>query len=822
MNGAAPLLRLVDAAARQRCSRIPHLKAHIHSRQYHLRAPSPKPTRCPKALSSPSSARTRQSSTLTSADLEILGDFQEAQEEKEPRRTWSQEASRNAKAGPTTENVAFTHVRHDDIPTISANSIIEEGHPDRVLHFLVSTVEGQHFTRTADNATFERAFSSLDPDHFVGQYVPIYRHIPAPLHIAPTNRAVRSLEDRCNVFQSCLLDIIRRRRAARPRDITLRVYRHMLRSAAVMGDEQLAKSILDVHMQEDQIIPDLECYNSVMTACARSHEFDSQIRSHHRRTPYHRRRMTHEKPLDRFNVLRRDRVQRSHNNALRDYVLRIFKEMSGRGLPGSEETFTALMRVLGAAGDVHGVESILRSVWNIRVDDLMQHDEEELESPTFYEEDSSLRPTQRLLETVVHVFAINNKITTASLLCDYISRLYNLPISQQVWEQQFERTYQFCFKPVAWHVRKGSVLGNLPKEALNRVYDLMIDEPHNVQPNVAMLVSLAQNAIRWADPNLNNKLSPLREAVELLNQEKTKLSELYDALLTRINRFEEQTPLSVDLFAKRQEFLELSLQAEGDLELIQIAVRKCLQGSVRSNRATVREYQVRVVPNMINEFATYLPNHIHYETGSGTIRLENGYLHRQHAVGLADDHFMVKAGLLRQALDLDDHQILASRIRELPDKLRELQSHCHMCDSSGHTGQECLGVDELLAGRIRAKPHQGLSSDALGPLGADENTTGSSLRGSDSATRRGAASSALANSSSSMFVEAGVQIEEPAAVLEHIIAEPELKHLRKLKLRWEDAMVSGSYAGQTPNPTARLPSDGASAGIHSLFPDPSR
>lgn len=771
MNGAAPLLRLVDSAARSSCSRIPHLKAHIHSRQF--RPPTTSSRRpCLSKLAVPSNSGSTRQSSAWSAGNPLFDQLGNDPDESKPLQPWTTPASRAADNAslrrPHSLDARDAHNEQVFAPLVSIKELVQEGNPDRVLFALIDTADGEHFIRTASHADFADAFACLDPEYFIGRYKPVYQHMKPSLHIGPRLRAVRSFEDRCSIFTSCLEYIIRKRRVTE-KVIELPVYRHMLRCAESMGDEALAKSIMEAEMPTDHITPDLDCYNSLLGASARANDFEALQRKHHRLTPYHRRRREFRPQENPLNAIRLGRPARNMTTNRREYVLENFRQLNERGLSGNEKTFTTIMVTLGMVGDIEGVKSILRSIWNINVDALQDFDEEEIESPTFYEEDSPLRPSQLLLETVAYVFGSNQDVPTSNLLCDYISRNYNIPISQNVWEQQFELTYQHTYRFKAWHLRKSMVNGNLPAESLERLYNIITDEPHNVQPTVAMKAMLAMNASRW--PKWDSAIAYFREANRLLDIQKTELSKLYDTIMETHVQTGERPPFSPQFLADRQAYVTLSLQTEADLQMMSVGLRR-LYGGPRMHTWKHSEHYARRLPELLEEFGTFLPNHFKYNTPSGTVAFENGFIHRQYAIGLADDHFARKAGLVRQALDLDDHLSMVERLSKLPSKLDEyFSSNCYMCGQSGHRGQQCPAAAKLLAGHLKPRDdplddsvQQATSEDEVVPTPAPP---------------------------------------PPSTSLVHVVSPQEMTHQTRLRERWLNAETTGNHMGMTPDPIRR-------------------
>lgn len=256
-----------------------------------------------------------------------------------------------------------------------------------------------------------------------------------------------------------------------------------------------------------------------------------------------------------------------------------FKELVAQGLAGDEVTFTNLMTAMGRENDIAGAKSILKSVYNVDVDLLLAIDEEELETPTFYEEDSPLRPSSRLLFTVAHVFGSNNEIAIAFKLVDFISRNYNLEIPFDVWVQLYEWAFVLQLKRMGVQRRQGLDIGKIPPEVLDNLWDVMTDEPHNVEPDIALLMLKAR--AKQEHFELKDAIELTRTARAKLDQKREEMFALQSEVLEVITDRERRSPepgkiMSAEFFDLRRRFIMASLRLDCDLQLIYVALSKLL------------------------------------------------------------------------------------------------------------------------------------------------------------------------------------------------------------------------------------------------------
>jgi Mitochondrial ATPase expression len=578
MNGAIPLLRIVDCSVKQSFSHIPHIRAHILSRRLRTSSSTQRsylPTAGSRQLSKPFESRQFSShdanANILSFDdgttrLPWFGTQKPETNEHEHRVT-------NLKEQEGAEGVQKLQTANEEVivPDVQLlfENLLDHGHPDRVMFALDDPEHGTSFIKTANDAAFTRAFCKIDPAHFIELYVPLYRNLDPHLHLNMKYRRCRSLEARWNSFLAFLNKVISLRKEA-GHNLTLDVHRHLLKCAGAMGDETFARDVFETLIPDEGLEPDLQCYNYYLKAVVWSGWYDVRYRNRTRVIQSNldfRRHSTNITRKTKFaeKGFKPRRPPPSAPEMIRRDALATFQNLTKQGFSGDEETFTSLMLALSQAGDLAGVKSILKSVWNVDVDLLVQFDEEEIESPTYYEEDSPLRPTENLLSTVLHVFVSHNDVSLAYTVLDYISRNYNLKVPADVWMWLYEMTFVLCCRR-GWgpgsdrYAARGEYnAGQLDKGALRKLFDLITDEPHNMEPSVTMWIMLAR--IEREQRMLDLCLDYVRRAIVIFDEEKTRLSALYDEM----QRLVLQGPFDSDFLTKRREFIFESIRMEKSL-----------------------------------------------------------------------------------------------------------------------------------------------------------------------------------------------------------------------------------------------------------------
>lgn len=701
MRASAPFSKAVFELAHNASSRIPHLRHHILSRQSRPSVGSSHPglryeqRQCLHA----SSLRPSASVNFTAPALEKGQDAQLSTNE------YFEE--------PTSESAPPSDVSSTSVSEIE--DILQERHPDRVLFTLLDPTFGRDFIQHAQPSAFADAFTSIDPQYFVEPMKDVYRFMKPSISNDPTYRWVRRLEERFIMFKVHLNTIINIRRDSGHK-LTLEVCRHFLDCARIMGDSEMAKHVMWRLMRSDEVVPDLHCYNYYMEACCWNHAWSKSEQWRLRVTPRILSiRAKHNRPAD----LKGHRVGKSAG--LRYEMLALFKKLVADGHKGNEETFTTLMVAMGRENDLSGAKSILRSVYNINVDLLTQLDEEEVETPTYYEDDSPLRPSARLLFTVAHVFGSNNEVALASKLVDYISRQYNLQIPFDVWFHLFEWTLVLQLKRSASERKQGLALGQVGPATLQQLWDDMTDAPHNIIPDLVMRTLRARarrDALQFEDT-----VSDLRIARDELEINRRNLHLLSEELLSWLQshtiELREGTKLSVEWYNLRRRFILESLRVDRDLTLLATALRQVFsefhwpqytptdinEEPDKERRRELQKawddgYHSRALewercrlPSLMEEFAEYLPNRLTYKVTGGYVGINGGKAHRNALIRTLWGDQLRRTGIMRAALDTEDYDKMLEGMRQLPALLAEANHFCFICEMMGHTTNDCPKKD---------------------------------------------------------------------------------------------------------------------------------
>lgn len=341
--------------------------------------------------------------------------------------------------------------------------------------------------------TFMEIFRCLDTEVFIEPFQNIYRDIPPQL--------LRNLETEIFGDHLSILQHIVRQRLECPRKIGIGEYKLLLNIARAARDGRSAFMIW-YSMGESQVSPDTVCYNHFFEALCWTHTFDQYEVKMLRTTDFNlrrRRRKREDWPRSPWKT----RIgYRTGPRGLKAKVTNMFTEMVHQGLVGDTKTFTLLMLAFSREGDLEGVNSILKKVWGIDGDVIMQMELDPVMT-VHIPIDSPVYPTTDLLFAVAHVYGSNHDVPKAMRVVDYVSRRFELDIPTQVWAELLEWTFVLS-SPRSRANQHFSDFGRgwLPKESVESLWDTLVQRPYNCEPTWRMYSHYIKNFWRLEKPDL--------------------------------------------------------------------------------------------------------------------------------------------------------------------------------------------------------------------------------------------------------------------------------------------------------------------------------
>lgn len=516
-------------------------------------------------------------------------------------------------------------------PEAEFQSILEERHPERVLHAILDPRLGSQFLKEAPSATFVEVLRVLDPRYFLDPIKEVYRWLDWR---RARQRKLGFSDKYLDDFLAVVQKIFARRRDA-GHNLGLHEYNYLLDCARVLGYGDMActtwKEMTEIHGIE----PNLQSYNYFMEAQCWAGAYHTLTRWDFQVDDFRYKQRTKDERSIKW------RSYRTGDEGISQRMLRMFQLMVKKGVDGDESTFTNLMVALARNRDMRGVEGVLKSVWNIDVKLMFELDEEELETPTFYEPGSPLEPSSRLLFTIAHVYGINNDVPTGLSLVDFVSRQYNLTVPVPVWAELLEWTYVHqVYRSPKQRLKMGAGAGALPSSSAQSLWSLMLDEPYNITPTLPMCSLYARSMIEWQMVNLTVDamrrarflLEDSRTYRDLCRVEATQLDEEAKREYQAIKSKSGSQPFfyipPASFLTARRDLLVATLAYHRNVLLLRNLVTDLLHGRHWDRSAkerSTRHWIRRVLPQMIEEWAEWVPNKVDMvdpSTGKITIELE--------------------------------------------------------------------------------------------------------------------------------------------------------------------------------------------------------
>lgn len=530
------------------------------------------------------------------------------------------------------------------------HTTIRNAQPDQVMEALLDP-RYEQLVQSLPQSVFVEVFRLLSPAYFVEPYRDIHR----PLH--PTAVAIkkyRSLSSILGTYAHNLIAIVHIRQSA-GHIMGLAEYTHLLDCARSIGDAELADNIWS-NMHEDEVIPDVHCYNYYMAAKVWDRAYAGHERYHLRVTPFAYRKRRMDAPNPGF------QGYGTAGRSVRKEVLGIFNEMVANGNQADEASLVNVLLAASRVGYVQGIKSVLKTAWNVDVDELLAQNDESLVPPvTEYDRSSPLHPSGALLFAVAHAFGTNNDIAAALRTVNFIASSYDIPIPEKVWLELLERSFVLSrprFGPDAKRDRKGKV----NYDFLGVLVQTMASEPFNVRYTIEMHHVLAKCA--WDRARLRDFQHHMRAAYDLLQETRRDLHRarrvIQRGLGYKPSRAAPVLPSSIN-----PALLQSAKYADAihEYEILRwrtaqqtIFMERFAKLLLIHNRWTGRNNPVwerHLLPQALEEWRDFVPQSFSYSTRGGQIAL-HGKIHWGHARLTAHKHVPTRRPTVENGIALDE------------------------------------------------------------------------------------------------------------------------------------------------------------------------
>ncbi|KAI9740250.1 MAG: hypothetical protein M1834_004828 [Cirrosporium novae-zelandiae] len=311
---------------------------------------------------------------------------------------------------------------------------------------------------------------------------------------------------------------------------------------------------------------------------------------------------------------------KSKELGVRNQSLKYFGQMIADGIAPDARTYELVMLCLARTGDITAVKDILKRVWNIDVDAVIENDESSLNPVKKYPNGDPLNPTRKLPWIIAEIFGSNNDIPTALRLIDYICRQFELPIQRKAFARLLEWTFVLSRYRSPKRREDGAAAGQLPGGAVESLWNAMVSEPYNLKPNNPMYNMLIKSL---SDRDMAQKM------VEKMREGKAE----HDRILATLKDFKRQirswqeVPSVRILMAKQGKPLGVlkrraqiaSMECRRDTLLIRRWVHLLLGSHNWPKGNGDHNVEWRVLPAALEEFEEFLPNHVSYKVSGGRV-----------------------------------------------------------------------------------------------------------------------------------------------------------------------------------------------------------
>ncbi len=521
---------------------------------------------------------------------------------------------------------------------------LQQKKPYVLMPALLRALHDPTFVPSLPATTFHEIIRFLDPKYFLQDLKHIHREFhPAQIRIYGNDEP--HIQEIFDDYEA-IVDFILHNRARHGRRLGLEEYRILLKALSHTGNGKAAYRVW-VNMNEESIEPDLDCYNSYYQARCWSNAYHPAERFKLRVIP-----MTmkyRQAPLGKLS--RRLPGYSVGRGGLKATISETFVDMIEQGIMADAIAFSLLMTGLAKEGDLAGVKSILKQVWDVDADSPADMDEDP-QMPNGLACESPLYPNEQVLWTIADIFGSNNDIPAALRVVDYVSRRYSIPISTRVWGVLLEWTYVLSQRRSNGAVSgldwTGIAQGQLPLRSVESLWNTMISEPYSIEPTMGMYDRYIRNLrdrdmldafVTQASKGLSLYWSSFRRYAKLitLHQSGRKITGPdNDTMSDIVHASPDQSPLASSLLNShdrkpdpdsiRYEETVLRLELVRQFATISRWVRLLLGGTRwYGKESRIFQWERRILPDVIRRLWLFRPDHhIRYKMSTGHVIL-TGY-----------------------------------------------------------------------------------------------------------------------------------------------------------------------------------------------------
>ncbi|KAI9043488.1 uncharacterized protein KD926_003639 [Aspergillus affinis] len=498
-------------------------------------------------------------------------------------------------------------------------AIVRDGQPDQVMSVLLNP-RFDPIIATMTPSRFAEVFCLLSPTYFILPFRKIHRPLhPTTMHVHGYKRLEVIFEEFANNVMT-----VAETRLRTGHQLGLAEYTHLLRCASSMGDAVMAEHVWE-SMKADDIRPDVTCYNHLMASKSWNSTYTGRESYRLRITKHIYRKRGYEYPNPGWTGFG------TKARSVRKDVTSILNEMIGEGFQADENTFIQVMVSSSRVGSITGIIRLLKAIWNVDVDALLDPENHpKLKPVTPFPRSSPCYPTKNLLHAVAHAFGTSSNMLAALRTIDHLSESYNIAVPEGVWLELTERAFVLSRQRFGPDL-PGKDRGQLYFNFIFELYETMTSKPYNVRPTAHVHQMMAKTA--WDQRNWPRYKEHMEGAYNVLAETRRKQRIARTKVMGYLtNSKTSQGPknprgqVNLSRFKSRPfanavyEYDLLRLRAaQANMIVRRLARLLLIQKHWEIPGEPEYTWERRLLPQALEEWQDFLPDKIHYDTSGGTV-----------------------------------------------------------------------------------------------------------------------------------------------------------------------------------------------------------
>jgi len=482
---------------------------------------------------------------------------------------------------------------------------LQHRQPYNLLNAFLNASQNPFYLEVLPTTTLKEILRSIDPKYFLDPFKAVHQDLGEDSsYISYLHQDIRQLHEVFGEYTRCVHSLLSRWRESGHK-FGLAEYTILLNIARSTGRARMAMDIWN-SMRADEIDPDTTCYNYFFEARCWSNAYDVLEKYKLRVIPHY---------LEERQSTRRKRGFLGHRTGprgIRTEILKNFDFMIKSGVKPDVNTFSMFIQALGREGDLEGVQSVLRQVWDVDLGSALEEEDTELLFQSRLSPTSLTYPNKDLLFTIAHILGSNNRLPAALRVIDIFSRKYDIEIDLKTWIQLFQWTFVLSSRQFGKYKEGGSNAGQLPKGSVENLWNTITSEPYNVKPTMPMYNRYVKNL---ATREMLDALLEIMRAGRALHeaQEQTLKDLLTKGIDTESIAFEDgpiSEPEAGSIAWEQQQELEIErLKLYRDYVMLCRWVRLLMSGRrwISSDAERRLGWERIRVPNAVYEFWDYRP-----------------------------------------------------------------------------------------------------------------------------------------------------------------------------------------------------------------------